>query len=83
MAGKFSWAAFAAEILQLAPQIISDIAADKATFSDEDRTTAAAHATMQASSLAQQLDPADLDTANEATAVAGAIITALKTPAPA
>ncbi|HZD31607.1 MAG TPA: hypothetical protein VE779_08090, partial [Candidatus Angelobacter sp.] len=69
MASKFNWAAFVAEILQLAVPIVADVEADKATFSTESKTAAAATATMQASQLAAAIDPADAGTIEAASAV--------------
>jgi hypothetical protein len=83
MAGKFSWAAFAAEVLRLAPTIIADVEQDKVGFSEEGKVAAATQATLQASQLAQAIDPADTDTINEATGVAYTVISALQTPPPA
>ncbi len=77
-----NWAALIAELLQLAPQAIVDVEQDKSTFGSEAKTQAAAQATMQASQIAQTIDPNDTETINAATAVTEGIVTALKTPPP-
>lgn len=83
MSLKIDWGKFVTEVLTIAPAIVATVAQDKAAFSHESKTDAAAQATMQASQIAQALDPKDADTIAAASAVAKGIITALKTPPPA
>jgi hypothetical protein len=82
MAGKFNWRAFIAEVLQIAPAIVKAVEVDKVAFSHEDKTTAAAQATLQASQLAAAVDPADAATIDAAAEVTSGLITALKAPPP-
>jgi hypothetical protein len=73
----------AADVLALAPQIIQDVFADKSELPTESKLQAATTATMQASQVAQEIDPNDTDKIDAATAVTAGIITALQTAPPA
>ena len=77
------FARLAEDALALAPQIIQDIFADKAAMPTESKVAAATQATLQASQVAQEIDPADADKTAAATAVVSTIINALQQPPPA
>ena len=77
------WQRLALDVLALAPQCIQDVFADKADMPNETKLQAATTATLQASQVAQEIDPNDTDKINAATAVTSTIIAALQTPPPA
>ena len=77
------WARLAQEMLALSPQIIQNVWTDKANMPHESKVAAATTAALQASQVAQEIDPGDTDKINAATAVTGTIISALQAPPPA
>jgi len=79
----FSWKQFIEESLALAPGIVTTVEQDKAGASTETKTQLATQSLIQASTVAQTLDPNDTATVQAVNTVAGGIITALKTPPPA
>jgi hypothetical protein len=79
---KFSWGAFAEEILALAPKAISDVLVDKQQFTDERKTQAINTAVMQASQLANTIDFDDSESYDAAKAVAGTIVAAVRQTPP-
>jgi len=78
----FNWNSLVKELLVLAPSVVQNVEADKANASTETKTQLATQALVQASTVAQAVDPNDTATVNGVTAVAGGIITALKAPSP-
>jgi len=80
--GKWSWKAFLEEILGIAPQVMVDVATDKQAFGSDSHIAAATTATMQASQLAQTIDPNDTQTIAAATAVTEGVIQGLVKPTP-
>ncbi|HZD47827.1 MAG TPA: hypothetical protein VE178_03710 [Silvibacterium sp.] len=79
----FNWKHFIEEALALAPRIVTTVEQDKADEPHETKTQLAAQSLMQASTVAQTIDPNDAATTQDATVVAAGIISALKTPPPA
>ena len=82
MAG-FNWKAFLEEILGIVPQVIADTATDKASFGSESHVQAATTAALQASQIAQTIDPNDTNTIQAATALTTGVIQGVFTPTPA
>jgi hypothetical protein len=80
----FNWKALVQDLLITAPSVMQDVETDKAnaTASTETKTQLATQALVQASTVAQSVDPNDAATVSGVTAVANGIITALKTPSP-
>ena len=78
----FNWKSLVEELLVLAPTVVQNVETDKASANSATKTQLATQALVQASGVAQSVDPKDTATINGVTAVAGGIITALKTPSP-
>ena len=78
----FNWQALVGDLLNNAPSVIQTIETDKANASTETKTQLATQALVQASTVAQQVDPSDSATINGINAVASGIITAFKAPSP-
>lgn len=78
---KFSWSAFAADILQAAPIALQVVAAIKENPNASDISKAATALT-GAAQAATAIDPNDTATINEATNVAAVILQALSLPSP-
>jgi len=79
---SFNWKSLVQELLALAPSVVQDVETDKAHASTDTKTQLATQALVQASSVAQSVDPKDTGTIDAVTAVAGGIVTALKAPSP-
>lgn len=79
---SFNWKSLVEELVVLAPSVVRTIETDKANESTETKTQLAAQSLVQASTVAQSVDPRDKNTIDAVTAVAGGIVTALKTPPP-
>jgi hypothetical protein len=77
------FARLALSVLALAPQIIQTVWLDKSDLPHESKVQAATTATMQASEVAQEIDPADTGKIDAATTITKSIITALQTAPPA
>jgi hypothetical protein len=78
----FNWNSLVADFLTLAPTVVADVETSHANASAETKTQMAADALVQASAVAQSLDPNDAATVNGVAAVASGIVSALKTPSP-
>ncbi len=79
---SFNWKSLVAELLTLAPAVVQNVETDKKGADAETKTQLATQALVQASTIAQTVDPNDTATIHGVTAVAGGIVTALKTPPP-
>ncbi|MGA8876197.1 MAG: hypothetical protein WCC25_16135 [Candidatus Korobacteraceae bacterium] len=79
---SFNWKSLVQELVSLAPSVVQDVETDNANASNQTKTQLATQALVQASTVAQSVDPNDTTTIQGVTAVAGGIITALKTPSP-
>ena len=79
---SFNWKSLVQELLALAPSVVQNVETDKAHANTETKTQLATQALVQASTVAQTVDPKDTGTIDAVTAVAGGIVTALKAPSP-
>jgi len=78
----FNWKALVQDLLVQAPSAIQAAETNNPTASAETKTQLATTALVQASTVAQSVDPSDAATVSGVTAVANGIITALKAPSP-
>ena len=76
----FNWKALIEDLLGVAPQVISDVFADKAAAPTESKIALAGQGMLQASSVAQSIDPNDTEKIEAATAIAEGLATAVQTP---
>jgi hypothetical protein len=78
----FNWKSLVEELLVLVPTVVQNVEVDKANADSATKTQLATQTLVQASSVAQSVDPNDSGTINGVTAIAGGIIAALKAPSP-
>jgi hypothetical protein len=79
---SFDWKSLVQDLVSKAPSVIQTVETDAADASTETKTQLATQALLQASTVAQSVDPNDSATINGVTAVASGIVTAFKAPPP-